>query len=138
MALTTKLKNQSLSEDERKKLAADFQAQFDPERKIQVLGDKVVGLLNEKSPKAVGIGYLYGALNSIKNPGSISPHASVIIGKRISTDSGKCEFLVRDSFGSSCNDEDGRPRYSLPCENGGVWVHARSLMKSTMSLSWIP
>ncbi len=138
LVLAEKLKDPNITQPERKRLAQDFYQLFDEDNEIQVLGEQVMALLDGPHPQAVGIGYVYSAIQSIEFRGSIGAHASVIIGRKINSQNKRCEFLVRDSYGSECNDKNGQPRYSLPCENGSVWVDARSLMKSTMALTWIP
>jgi len=138
LTLATKLQSHSLSEEEGKKLTEDFLSLYDHEHKIQTLGETVTSLMDGANPHAVGIGYLYSAVQATGNEGSTGAHASVIIGRRISPETGKCEFLVRDSYGSSCLDKAGHPRYSLPCENGSIWINSRSLMEQTVSLTWIP
>lgn len=135
--LTAQLQNPKLSPDEQKALVLAFQEKFDPNRKIEIFGKAINKLLNDPLSAGVGIGYLYQAIRSTEHLNSISGHASIIVGRRFNKDTKSCEFLIRDSYGPSCIVKDGSSRYELPCENGSVWIEARSLLKNTMQLSWI-
>ncbi len=135
-ALVKRLQDSSLASKERKKLLDNHKARFDPENKVRVFGEMINNLLNQAS--GVGIGYLYRAVESRVNTNSIGAHASVIVGRRFISSTQKCEFLVRDSYGSTCQDSNGQDRYQRPCENGSVWVEARTLLRDTMNLTWIP
>jgi hypothetical protein len=66
-------------------------------------------------------------------------HASVIVGRRKNTETGKCEYLIRNSWGSSC---DG---YRAPynrldgyyCQNGHIWVEADTIRANLMAVTHI-
>ncbi len=57
-------------------------------------------------------------------------HLSVVIGSR-PTDDGKCEFLVRNSYGASC------VPYAWPCKRGQVWVHQDALSYNIEGFTWL-
>jgi len=80
---------------------------------------------------------------------SNAKHASVIVGRRLlkykDGDQVKtiCQFLVRNTYGSSCNGYDQYEKDALPsnsgetprvCENGQIWVDENSLMRNTNSV----
>jgi hypothetical protein len=52
-------------------------------------------------------------------------HASTVVGRRMRA--GKCEYLVRNSWGRSCRSYDKR----LPCEEGNIWVPGDKLKEVT-------
>jgi hypothetical protein len=54
-------------------------------------------------------------------------HSSLVIGRRMNPSAGKCEYLVRNSWGTSCYP------YSRDwsCENGNIWVEADVLTRNT-------
>lgn len=56
-------------------------------------------------------------------------HASLVIGQRMN--GGKCQFLVRNSWGSSC------AGYSWPCQNGNIWIDSDRLAENIYKLSWL-
>ena len=60
-------------------------------------------------------------------------HSVLVVGSR--EKNGQCQYLVRDSYGpESCQRKrNGEPWYSssLECQNGQVWVPAKSLAKNT-------
>jgi len=92
-------------------------------------------------------------------------HASLIIGRRRNPNTGSCQFLIRNSWGTACKvsqiapapgnvPKDTRPSLakapSIPdpstdlryapewdCEDGNIWVDADSLAQSAYRTSWI-
>ena len=95
-----------------------------------------------------------------------SNHASLIIGRRTNPETGSCQFLIRNSWGTACkisqmplapgNDVPKDSRPSLPkatpipdpstdlryapewdCDAGNIWVDADSLARSAYRTSWI-
>jgi len=72
----------------------------------------------------VGIDYQINALglNSGANQ-TVGLHASTVVGRRWHEESGKCEYLIRNSWGESCVHYQNPDR----CENGNIWVDRDSL-----------
>lgn len=54
---------------------------------------------------------------------SSNAHASTVVGQRWNEAENRCEFLLRNSYGSSC----GYYHSSYQCEAGSVWIPARTL-----------
>jgi hypothetical protein len=56
-------------------------------------------------------------------------HVSIVVNRR----QGKsgCEYLVRNSYGVSCN------AYPWPCSKGQVWVPEKELLKNLTGVQWI-
>ena len=74
----------------------------------------------------VGIGYCHESLQSDVVCGI--HHASVVIGRKLNH--GKCEYLVRDSYGEECNSR-------FHCDkDGSIWVPASELAK-TVGLTYV-
>lgn len=118
---------------------------------MSVLRDLINKRLDMTNPQPVGIKYCRdvladksiigvspkGNLNTDTCKGEV--HASVIVGRRLlkykvgSKTETICQYLVRDSYGSSCNaypdDESAEPKEV--CENGQVWVDEDALMNNT-------
>jgi hypothetical protein len=133
----TQLTAESLiSESERQKLRLEFAQKYNRSKIIERYRDKVNSLLEQKIP--IGIGYFMKVLKKKSGTSEFAAHASIITGQRRSDLTGACELLVRDSYGSSCKDRGGEDRYSLPCENGSVWVPLEELLGETSKISWIP
>ena len=115
--------------------------------------------LNQKSAQPIGISYCRSVLankdaEGVSTSGELntstckegSIHASVIVGRRLLKykDGDKigtiCQYLVRDSFGSSCNGYNDDPE-ALPskpgadkpktCEKGQIWVDENVLLRNT-------
>ena len=51
-----------------------------------------------------GIGYNYNQLNGEEGMGG---HASLVVGRRSNPDNGKCEYLLRNSWGKNCEQREG-------------------------------
>lgn len=118
--------------------------------------------LNQKNPLPIGINYCKKVLkdrdaNGITDSGILSnqncpddAHASVIVGRRLLKykDGNKintiCQYLVRNSYGSSCNSYDKYEADGIPskpggekpkiCENGQIWVDENALLKNTAEI----
>lgn len=119
------------------KTASDYVRETDKCTVVKIspekLQAKAQSLLEGPNPVPVGISYNPGALKKSDNPGS---HASVIIGQQFNQKTKSCEFLVRDSYGPTCNET--KSDYKYPCENGSVWVPEKVLFSATKQLTWIP
>jgi hypothetical protein len=126
----------SLGEAEKLNLRQAFAKKYRKEDVVKAFQNKIDSLLNRKIP--VGVGYFMKALKMIGPNDSYSSHASVITGQRTNPQSGVCELLVRNSYGSDCKDRRGDDRYGRSCENGSIWVPADELLSDTFKISWIP
>jgi hypothetical protein len=58
-----------------------------------------------------------------------SLHTSPIVGRRWNGQTNSCQYLIRDSYGKTC---DGRYDSSYQCENGHVWLN-ESIIYPTMT-----
>jgi hypothetical protein len=115
---------------------------------------KINHLLGKANAQPISIGYCSRILKKIGYQGMLSDgngcketsrdgnHASVIVGRAMRN--GKCHFLVRNSWGSGCGSYPERPRTSRgcqsgfpcdpgACENGEVWIEARSLLENVFT-----
>ena len=78
--------------------------------------------LNEKNPAAIG--YSAGFLQDKRAPGN---HASIVVARRYNQEAKSCQFLIRNSWGSNCQN------YALPypvegnCADGHIWVSEETL-----------
>jgi hypothetical protein len=61
-------------------------------------------------------------------------HASLIIGRRRNS-VGTCELLVRNSYGTDCNNYNDSVKKN--CEKGNIWVARDLIGDSTLTTSWI-
>lgn len=82
--------------------------------------------------------------NILKNPGSSGPieknyvkdcslgdaHASIVVDRRPGKN-GACEYLVRNTWGTSCNG------YVWECHKGQIWLPENELLKNTISVLWV-
>lgn len=58
-------------------------------------------------------------------------HTSNIVARRWNTAAQTCEFLIRDSYGPTC---DGRYDQSYECEDGNVWLSEQQIFKNMTSI----
>jgi hypothetical protein len=70
----------------------------------------------------LGISYNFDMLEDSKKGGFFMNHASSIVGRRFNDKTMSCEYLLRNSWGTSCNgySED------YECSNGHVWINEES------------
>jgi hypothetical protein len=106
-------------------------------------------MLNSRHDRPVMITYCAEALNSRRgDPGRVNRstgqgnadcglHASLVIGQRRDPTTGKCQFLVRNSWGPQCGryaeGDWGGSNYCDPARGGNIWVDARELAGNVIS-----
>lgn len=73
----------------------------------------------------VGVAYNAKILQDPKARGPAN-HASSIVGRQFRN--GQCEYLVRNSWGSDCEDGEYSPEYK--CEGGNIWIPADVVEKA--------
>lgn len=115
---------------------------YPPEKRIQEIEKQMNDQFNKPNPQPMGINYCENVLwdkntQGIDSYGEFnwntcrSHHISAVIGQR-PTAGGGCEFLVRNSYGQSCN---AYPDWK--CENGQIWVDSKTLVKNMNGVSWL-
>ncbi len=79
----------------------------------------------------VTIDYFYGFLENADDYSySISDlHTTMLMGRRYDASSGECQYLIKNSYGTSCKEYDRRHQ----CEDGYVWVSELSLFGAMTS-----
>lgn len=71
-------------------------------------------------------------------PGKFDGHVSVVVGRR-KTEAGKCQLLIRNSWGYACENRlDGRKPYAWDCEAGQIWVDEEALANNAYWVSYLP
>lgn len=119
---------------------------------IREIQNLINSKLDEKNPSPIGITFchavlknrdtssmeLNGEVNNDRCPSAI--HTAPIIGRRLVKYMDKngvehpfCQFLVRDSYGTSCANYPDDPEItpSKICENGQIWVDESALLTNT-------
>ena len=56
-------------------------------------------------------------------------HGSIVIGRRLNSKTNTCQYLVQNTWGSSCN-----PYPDHDCENGSVWIDEKQLTENTYEI----
>ena len=79
----------------------------------------------------LSVDYFYGVLEHADSYShAISElHTSLLMGQRFDPGSGECQFLVKNSFGTSCSGYD--PRWE--CQAGYLWVGESALHRAMIS-----
>ncbi len=115
---------------------------FSEKERVEKVQKQINEQFNSKNPQPMGINYCANVLydknvQGMYNNGEFnwnacdSHHISVVIGQRPTSD-GRCEFLIRNSSGQSCN---AYPDWK--CENGQIWVDSSTLIKNLNGISWL-
>jgi hypothetical protein len=65
--------------------------------------------------------------------GADGRHAVVVVGQRWNTGNNRCEFLVRNSWGTGCNSYAA----GMECSGGQVWVNEADLSENTFRVTWL-
>lgn len=90
--------------------------------------DKVDSQLDQSN--IVSIGY-DGRL--LTGGGNKWGHDSTIVGRRTNKETGKCEYLIRNSYGRSCNGYNSR----FECEEGNIYVPKDEIKKWIWDIGYI-
>jgi hypothetical protein len=108
-------------------------------------GEDFSKLFMKENPQPVAITYCADVLKhrevrTIENGVRVNcnvKHDSAVVGSRPGS-SGKCEYLIRNSYGTSCNG------YDWDCEvnskgrgRGEVWISEEALLGNTEDFSWL-
>jgi hypothetical protein len=80
------------------------------------------------SGKVMSILYNLNLLNN-KDARKINGHVSTVVGRRYNPQQGECEYLIRNTWGRSCEYYDR----SYDCEEGNIWVPKSTLAKGVAS-----
>lgn len=80
----------------------------------------------------VAFGYNSKVLKNARELSGGIRHSSSLMGRRMRQ--GKCEYLVRNSWGRSCGYYDR----SYPCEQGNIWVPRENLLRSAGDFFYYP
>lgn len=78
-----------------------------------------------------GIGFHSNDLYSIKD--TYDNHATTIIGRRWNSEKNRCEYLMRDNFGSQCEVYEK----GLECEGGNIWLSEKFLLKNLYEVEYL-
>jgi hypothetical protein len=114
------------------------------------LASQINFILNSENPQPIGINFCREILTS--SPQSrknylvdsadgfnytCASHSSVIMGRRINQKTKTCQYLIRESSGVRCKNNEGKDKYPLTCQSGNLWVDASRISKNAMNIFWI-
>ena len=115
---------------------------------IRKIYEKIVEILNQEKSSGVAIGYCARVLKDHTIRGmdrqnktlldNCGGHASLVVGKRFR--GGRCQFLVRNSWGHGCPYYDNKWDCELDQkgQEEGVWVDAQALSDNIDELDFFP
>lgn len=70
-------------------------------------------------------------------PGKFDGHVSLVVGRR-KIEGGKCQLLIRNSWGKGCQDIIHKKPYAWECEGGQIWVDEDALANNAYYVSYLP
>lgn len=70
-------------------------------------------------------------------PGKFDGHVSLVVGRK-RAENGKCQLLIRNSFGPDCYDRISKKGYDWKCEGGQIWVDEDALANNSYFVSYLP
>lgn len=118
---------------ENKRIAVNDQLKV----KYYVVNKHVFNVIDEQLEKGNIVGFDYDGeiLENIdvKARKLDSLHASSIVGRRFNSVKNSCEYLVRNSYGSSCEKYDPR----IACDNGNLWLDKNLIQKHMYDLVYL-
>jgi hypothetical protein len=82
----------------------------------------------------IGIDYNSNVFADYNNYALFADHASSIIGRRFNQNTKSCEYLIRNSWGSTC--DSGYNLDLLTCDNGNIWI-SEDILKNKSQLKVI-
>lgn len=130
--------------ERRIKPRADFKCQSRNFKSSEQLKEILLSRLTNLKSQPIGIAFcskvLYDSdfkskilFNYYDPSPSCMSHSALVIGTRKNQSTGKCEVLVRNSLGKTCDDYD--PKWE--CNSGNIWVDLDALTRNTMQAYWI-
>lgn len=90
---------------------------------------KIDQLISREKPVIIG----YDVCHFLKEGEGGCGHASLVIGRRFNQAADRCEYLVRNSWGTSC---DGYAT-GIECEEGNFWAPAEGLARAVDRVGWV-
>lgn len=112
-----------------------YTSRYQPEAVMKKLDEQV------SKGEIIGVAYDYNKLNGEPGTGG---HASIVVGRRTNSESGACEYLVRNSWGKNCDQtEDDGLSCHKNCDSNGCrysghfWVSGERLKKSILGVSYL-
>jgi hypothetical protein len=109
----------------------------------RVRPESLISKLDEQITNGNPVGLAYDYLKLV-NKGGTGGHGSLVVGRRTNPDNGACEYLVRNSWGKNCNENDGN---GLACHkncdsegcrySGHFWVSSERLQSSILGVTYL-
>lgn len=99
--------------------------------------DELVSTLDQQIAKENIVSISYRASFITTANGALDEktgHASVVVGRKWNDEKNRCEYLVRNSWGSGCA---GYENKNVRCEDGHFWISAGDLEKTMYGLTYL-
>lgn len=93
-------------------------------------GNIIESLDEQLNRSPAGISYNADFLYDQDTTSTEANHASSIVARRENPNTGQCEYLLRNSWGTGCEDYDQR----YECEEGNIWISSDLLQHITQTI----
>ena len=100
-------------------------------------GAKVLKEIDQQLEKnnLISLNYDADFLVQKSNKAEVYNHYSTIVGRRENVVSGRCQYLIRNSWGEDCTVYPSP--YDVMCEAGNIWVDSDVLLSSIISIHYL-
>ncbi|WP_413291270.1 hypothetical protein [Bdellovibrio sp. HCB337] len=109
----------------------DLEMTFFTKTNTKKFGHKIDELLSKKTP--VEIGYNADFFVDAYSPTGTAYHSSLLVGRRMNTKTGQCEYLLKNSYGKEWRPES--PEFEA--DGGHAWIPKSRMIEATRNASYI-
>ena len=119
----------------RAEVVSQFTSRYSADVLMKTIDDQVT------KGEIIGIGYDYNKVNGESGTGD---HGSIVVGRRTNPETGACEYLLRNSWGKNCEQNEGE---GLSCHkncdsegcrySGHFWVSDSKLKQSILGVTYL-
>lgn len=109
----------------------DLEMTFFSKFNAKKFGARIDGLLTKKNP--VEIGYNADFFARAYSPTGTAYHSSLLVGRRMNTKTGQCEYLLKNTYGKEWRPES--PEFDA--EGGYAWVPKSRTIEATRNASYV-
>ncbi|MCP4915232.1 MAG: hypothetical protein GY909_19080 [Oligoflexia bacterium] len=95
--------------------------------------NSMMNTINNKlnSGDVLGLSY-WATVLSDKHDTSSGGHASLIVARKFNATTGSCDYMVRNSWGSTCSNYDD----AYDCEDGNIWIPEEYLRRAMKGVTY--
>ncbi|QDK42007.1 hypothetical protein DOM21_11225 [Bacteriovorax stolpii] len=119
----------------RAEVISQFTSRYPVDTLMKTINDQI------SNGEIIGVGYDYNKVNGEEGTGD---HGSIVVGRRTNPETGACEYLLRNSWGKNCEQNEGE---GLSCHkncdsngcrySGHFWVSESKLKQSISGVTYL-